>query len=82
MRWCWRNYDILLGKTNFEKTLKNILNDWAFKHPTPNDFIRCAEKTSGLELEWFLTDWTQTTNTIDYSVVKDAVALEGQTVLH
>ena len=23
---------------------------------------------SGLELEWFLTDWTQTTNTIDYGV--------------
>ena len=70
----------IVGETNFEKTLKKYFNDWAFKHPTPNDFIRCAEKVSGLELEWFLTDWTQTINTIDYSV-KSAVSLEGQTAV-
>ena len=70
----------IIGDENFEKTLKKYFNDWSFKHPTPNNFIRCAEKTSGLELEWFLTDWTQTTNTIDYSV-KSAVALEGQTAI-
>ena len=70
----------IVGETNFEKTLKKYFNDWAFKHPTPNDFIRCAEKVSGLELEWFLTDWTQTINTIDYSV-KSAVSLEGQTAI-
>ena len=70
----------IIGEENFWETLKKYYNDWAFKHPTPNDFMRCAEKTSGMELEWFLTDWTQTTNTIDYSV-KDAVALEGQTII-
>ncbi|MGB2300256.1 MAG: M1 family metallopeptidase [Flavobacteriaceae bacterium] len=70
----------IIGEDNFWETLKKYYNDWAFKHPTPNDFMRCAEKTSGMELEWFLTDWTQTTNTIDYSV-KDAVALEGQTII-
>jgi hypothetical protein len=70
----------IIGDENFKKTLKKYFNDWSFKHPTPNDFIRCAEKTSGLELEWFLTDWTQTTNTIDYSV-KSAVALQGETAI-
>ena len=70
----------IIGEENFWDTLKKYYNDWAFKHPTPNNFIRCAEKISGLELEWFLTDWTQTTNTIDYGV-KNAVALEGQTVI-
>ena len=70
----------IIGDTHFEKTLKNYFNDWAFKHPTPNDFIRSAEKTSGLELEWFLTDWTQTTNTIDYGV-KGVEALKGQTTI-
>ena len=63
----------IIGEDYFWKTLKKYFKDWAFKHPTPNDFIRCAEKTSGLELEWFLTDWTQTTNTIDYGV-KSVVA--------
>lgn len=70
----------IIGEENFWETLKKYYNDWAFKHPTPNDFMRCAEKTSGMELEWFLTDWTQTTNTIDYGV-KEAVALEGQTIV-
>ena len=60
----------IIGEKDFEATIKRYFKDWAFKHPTPNDFIRCAEKTSGMELEWFLTDWTQTVNTIDYAVKK------------
>ena len=59
----------IIGKKDFDETLKRYFKDWAFKHPTPNDFIRCAEKTSGIELEWFLTDWTQTVNTIDYAII-------------
>lgn len=58
----------VIGDENLNKTLKKYFKDWAFKHPTPNDFIRCAEKVSGLELDWYLTDWTQTTNTIDYGI--------------
>ena len=70
----------IIGEENFWNTLQKYFNDWAFKHPTPNDFIRCAEKTSGIELDWFLTDWTQTTNTIDYSV-KRYEAKEKQTAI-
>ncbi len=58
----------LLGKENVEKTLKRYYQEWAFKHPTPNDFIRIAEKSSGALLHWYLTDFTQTTNTIDYAI--------------
>ncbi len=58
----------IIGKENLENTLKLYFSEWAFKHPTPNDFIRCAEKVSGLELDWYLMDWTQTTNTIDYAI--------------
>ena len=70
----------IIGEENFWKTLKKYHDEWAFKHPTPNDFIRCAEKISGLELDWFITDWTQTTNTIDYGV-KNAVSKGSQTVV-
>ncbi len=63
-----RQLNSILGDENFEETIKNYFDLWAFKHPTPNDFIRCAEKVSGFELDWYLTDWTQTTNTIDYGV--------------
>ncbi len=58
----------VIGQDNLEKTIKQYFKDWAFKHPTPNDFIRVAEKTSGFELDWYLTDWTQTTNTVDYGI--------------
>jgi hypothetical protein len=58
----------IIGVENLEKTIKRYYSEWKFKHPTPNDFIRVAEKVSGFELGWYLTDWTQTTNTIDYEI--------------
>ena len=58
----------VIGEDNLKKTIKKYFNDFAFKHPTPNDVIRSAEKVSGLELDWYLMDFGQTTNTIDYAV--------------
>ena len=58
----------VIGKENLDKTLLRYYKEWSFKHPTPNDFIRVAEKVSGAELDWYLMDWTQTTNTIDYGI--------------
>ena len=59
----------IVGEDNFEKILKRYYNDWAFKHPTPNDFIRVAEKVSNINLDWYLMDWTQTVKTIDYKIL-------------
>ena len=58
------------------ETLRKYYQDFKFKHPTPNDIKRTAEKVSGMELDWYLTDWTQTTNTIDYGI--KAVEADGQ----
>ncbi|WP_339655825.1 M1 family metallopeptidase [uncultured Salegentibacter sp.] len=58
----------VIGEDNLDKTLKRYYDEWKFKHPTPNDFIRIAEKVSGAELDWYLNDWTRTTNTIDYGI--------------
>ncbi|OAB31568.1 M1 family metallopeptidase [Flavobacterium fryxellicola] len=58
----------LIGKDNLMKSLKKYYSDFKFKHPTPNDIKRSAEKISGANLDWYLTDWTQTTNTIDYGI--------------
>ncbi|MEW7280497.1 M1 family metallopeptidase [Aquimarina sp. 2201CG1-2-11] len=58
----------IIGEENLAKTIKRYFNDWKFKHPTPNDFKRVAEKVSGIQLDWYLIDWTQTTNTIDYAI--------------
>jgi aminopeptidase N len=58
----------VIGEDNLKKTIKKYFDDFHFKHPTPNDIIRSAEKVSGLELDWYLMDFGQTTNTIDYGV--------------
>ncbi|WP_420571180.1 M1 family metallopeptidase [Kordia sp.] len=60
--------EYIIGKENVEKTLRKYFDDFKFKHPTPNDIKRTAEKVSGIHLDWYLTDWTQTINTIDYGV--------------
>ena len=58
----------IIGEDNLKKTIKKYYKDFAFKHPRPIDVIRSAEKVSGLELDWYLMDFAQTTNTIDYAV--------------
>ncbi|WP_158980801.1 MULTISPECIES: M1 family metallopeptidase [unclassified Flavobacterium] len=68
----------LIGKDNLMKTLKKYYSDFKFKHPTPNDIKRTAERVSGANLDWYLTDWTQTTNTIDYGI-KEVTENDGQT---
>ncbi|KAB1159002.1 M1 family metallopeptidase [Tenacibaculum aiptasiae] len=60
--------EYIIGQEDVAKTLKKYFNDFAFKHPTPNDIKRTAEKVSGMQLDWFLNEWTQTTHTIDYGV--------------
>jgi aminopeptidase N len=68
----------LIGQENLRKTMKRFYADFKFKHPTPNDIKRTAERVSGAHLDWYLTDWTQTTNTIDYGI-KEVIASEQNT---
>ena len=58
----------IIGQDNLNKTIKRFYNEYKFTHPTPNDIKRAAEKVSGANLDWYLLDWTLTTNTIDYSI--------------
>ena len=58
----------VIGRDKLMETIKKYYDDFKFKHPAPNDIKRTAEKISNLELDWYLTDWTQTTNTVDYGI--------------
>jgi hypothetical protein len=68
----------VIGQDKLMETIRQYYDEFKFKHPVPNDIKRVAEKVSGFELDWYLTDWTQTTNTIDYNI-KDVVAAENNT---
>ena len=62
--------DYIMGNEALMKTLKRYYNTYAFKNPTPNDFIRIAEKVSGMQLQWFLNEFMETDHTADYAIEK------------
>ena len=71
----------IIGQDKLFKTLQTYYDEWKFKHPLPNDLRVIAERVSGIQLQWYLTDWTQTTNRIDYAI--EAVnAAEKGTEIH
>ena len=70
----------IIGQENFYKGMRRYYDTWKFKHPEPNDFIRIMEKVSGLQLQWYMRYWVNTTKKIDYSV-KNIIENGGSTFL-
>ncbi len=58
----------VIGDAVRDKVLIDYYNTWKFKHPNANDFIRVAEKTSGIQLAWLKEYWMNSTKTIDYGL--------------
>jgi hypothetical protein len=58
----------ITGDNVRDKILLEYYNEWKFRHPNPNDFIRVAEKASGMELDWYKEYWVNTVKTIDYAI--------------
>lgn len=63
-----RQLGYIVSEENIDKILMNYYQQWRFKHPAPNDFIRIAEKTSGLQLQWYLNYMMNTTKVINYGI--------------
>lgn len=70
----------IIGEELFYRGLRRYYNTWKFRHPEPNDFIRVMEKTSGLQLKWYMSYWVNTTKRIDYAV-KNVVSADGKTMV-
>ena len=64
---------------SLQKILLNYFDKWKFKHPNMNDFIRVAEKTSSMELDWYYDYWIHSIKTIDYAILE--VQSIGQSTL-
>lgn len=63
-----KQLEYIVGEKNLNDILLDYYAAWRFRHPNPNDFIRIAEKRSGLELDWYKEYWVNTVHTIDYRV--------------
>ena len=70
----------IVGDSIRDKILLSYYNQWRFKHPNPNDFIRVAEKISGMELDWYKEYWINSTKTIDFTV-GDINMKQGKTMV-
>lgn len=46
-----RNY--VVGQRRFDDAFRKYISDWAFKHPSPWDFFRSMENSTGEDLYWF-----------------------------
>jgi hypothetical protein len=68
----------IVGDKVLDKILLEYYRQWRFKHPNANDFVRVAEKVSGIELQWYKEYWVYSTKTIDYAV-GDINVVNGKT---
>jgi Peptidase family M1 domain len=58
----------VVGAETRDKILLEYYRLWRFRHPNAADFVRVAEKVSGLKLDWYKEYWVSTTKTIDYGI--------------
>jgi hypothetical protein len=58
----------IIGKSALDKTMLRYYDKWKFKHPTDKRFIRVAEETSGMVLDWYQEYWVHSTKKIDYAI--------------
>jgi aminopeptidase N len=60
----------VIGEEALAKGILRYWDDWKFKHPNPNDYVRVMEKVSGLELDWYKEHMMYTLKTIDYGIAE------------
>jgi hypothetical protein len=65
----------VLGQERFDAAFRDYIHTWAFKHPTPADFVRVMRDASGMDLDWFWRGWVYTTARLDHAV--DSVTAGG-----
>jgi hypothetical protein len=58
----------VLGKDRFDEAFRDYIRTWAFKHPTPADFMRRMRDASGMDLDWFWRNWLYETARLDQAV--------------
>jgi hypothetical protein len=49
--------ETIMGRELFDFAFKEYARRWAFKHPTPADFLRTMEDASAVDLDWFWRGW-------------------------
>lgn len=62
--------ETVLGRDLFDRAFREYAERWRFKHPTPYDFFRTMEESSGVDLDWFWRGWFYSTDHVDIALDK------------
>jgi len=60
--------ETVMGRELFDRAFREYAQRWAFKRPTPYDFFRTMEESSGMDLDWFWRGWFYSTDHVDISL--------------
>ena len=60
--------ETVLGRELFDRAFREYATRWRFKRPTPYDFFRTMEESSGVDLDWFWRGWFYSTDHVDISL--------------
>ena len=58
----------IVGDSEVQRAMSEYTKAWAFKHPSPWDYIFFMDKTLGRDLGWFWYYWLWTTESVDGSI--------------
>jgi len=58
----------IVGSAVRDKILLAYYDQWKFRHPDADNFIKIAENVSGLQLDWYKEYWVNSTKTINYGI--------------
>lgn len=64
--------EVILGHDSFDYAFKQYAENWAYKHPRPEDFFRSMDNGSGEDLTWFWQGWFMHNWQLDQAVKKVA----------
>jgi hypothetical protein len=65
----------IVGDAEVQRAMSEYARTWAFKHPSPWDYIFFMDKALGRDLQWFWYYWLWTTESVDGSIA--SVAANG-----
>jgi hypothetical protein len=60
----------IISPERFDFAFKKYISDWAYKHPTPEDFFRSIENGTGENLNWFWRGWFLNNWRLDQAINK------------
>ena len=70
----------IVGDAEVQRAMSEYAKTWAFKHPSPWDYMFFMDKALGRDLQWFWYYWLWTTESVDGSIAA-VTSSAGKTIV-